>query len=62
MPGVQSTDAANSKPYATATNAGDALTQISSKSAQAIALDVANQATVSGSGGDAVTGALKKAS
>lgn len=33
----QSTDAANSAPMITATNAGDDLRQISSKSAQAIA-------------------------
>lgn len=33
----QSTDAQNSKPMITATNAGDALRLVSSKSAQAIA-------------------------
>ncbi len=62
MPGVQSTDAENSRASLKAKNAGDALTQVSSKSSQAIALDRENQATVGGSGGDAVTGALKKAS
>ena len=48
----QHTDAINSKALASATNAGDDLTQVMSASSQTIAQDTGNQNTVAGSGGD----------
>ena len=51
---AQNTDAENSKPLVTSVPADDDVSQISSKSAQAIAQDRANQNTASGSGGDPV--------
>lgn len=51
----QHTDAENAKAAPSVSKPGDDLTQVSSKSTQEIARDRANQNTVGGSGGDAVT-------
>lgn len=56
---AQHTDAANDAPLMTAINAGDDLTQLSSRSTRAISQDnELGQQSLSGSGGDAVTAPL----
>ena len=56
---AQHTDNVNNSVKYTAVNAGDALTKVSSTSIQAVALNRDNQNTVTGEGGEAVTGNLQ---